>query len=326
MTLKVKIPNISNLLHEKNVLNCLNDNYKNFAPNWISHQVEFLNDLYSNFKDHYKAIILIYLINKKLSFYTKTFTKINYKEFFSKNSLEIKKLTVMEISKSLFMPKETARRKIKELENSDIIKKKKKTLLIDKLAFNFIKPNNEVIRLSRFISMFTNILCQNGMLEKKIETKEVKEIIKKNFSYVCHLYYNLQIEMSSLWISYFKKDPCLWHVWGACIFGQVFAEHNSINVPKSNVIHSLNKRENYNENITKGKNKTGINALSISDLTGIPRATTVRKLHQLIKSNHLKVNKKRFLPTGKKVKELNKIQNLVFQNLSRFLTKVINII
>jgi len=67
--------------------------------------------------------------------------------------------------------------------------------------------------------------------------------------------------------------------------------------------------------------------MSISDLTKIPRATVVRKLRKLIKSKHIKVNKKKqFLTTGEKINELNKIQNRVIQNLSFFLTKVINII
>ena len=108
---------------------------------------------------------------------------------------------------------------------------------------------------------------------------------------------------------------------------KLFAEHNSIIVQKSNIINTLNKRENFNVNIGKGKFSNGVNAMSISDLTGIPRATVVRKLHKLIKLNHLKVNKKKqFLTTGEKINELNKIQNRVIQNLSHFLTKVINII
>jgi len=324
---KAKLLSVSNQLYEKNVLHCLNENYKYFAADWMSHQVEFLNDLYSGFKDHYKLIIVIYLINKTLSFYSTNFTKLNYEEFFSKDSIEIEKFTIMEISKSLFIPKETARRKIKELENLDIIQRKKETLLINKLAFNYVKPTKGVTRISRFINRFANVLHQNEMLKKKIESQKIEKIIKQNFSYVWHLYYNLQIKMISLWIRYFKKDPCLLHVWSACIFSQVFAERNSINVLKSNNINILNKRENFNENIGKAKFSTGINAMSISDLTGIPRATVVRKLHKLTKLNHLKVNKKKqFLTTGEKINELNKIQSIVIQNLSRFLTKVINIV
>jgi len=324
---KIKILNIKNQLCEKNVLDCLNENYKDFAADWILHQVEFLNDLYSSFKDHYKFIIIIYLVNKTLSFYSKNFTKLNYEEFFSKNSIEIEKFTIMEISKSLSIPKETARRKIIELENLNIIQRKKTTLLIDKIAFNYIKPGNGLSKMSRFINRFTSVLNQNGMLEKKIESQRVEKIIKQNFSYIWHLYYNLQIEMTSLWIRYFKKDPCLWHVWGACVFSQVYAKHNSINVIKSNITNVLNKREHFNENIGKKKYSTGINAMSISDLTKIPRATVVRKLRKLIKSKHIKVNKKKqFLTTGEKINELNKIQNRVIQNLSFFLTKVINII
>ena len=48
------------------------------------------------------------------------------KNFFNQNEIEIAKINVMEISKSLNIPKETTRRKIIELEQLGTIKKLKK--------------------------------------------------------------------------------------------------------------------------------------------------------------------------------------------------------
>ena len=43
----------------------------------------------------------------------------------------------------------------------------------------------------------------------------------------------------------------------------------------------------------------GINAMSISEITGIPRATVIRKLNKLIKENFLKIDtKKHYSSTG----------------------------
>jgi hypothetical protein len=167
MALNVKLPNTSNQLFEKDISNCLNDNYKDFSKDWMNHQLKYMNSMYFAFKDHYKFIIIIYLVNKKLLFYTKNFIKLNYEEFFLKESVEIEKISVIEISKSLSIPKETARRKIKELENSGIIKRRKKILIINRQTFDFIKPANALTKMSQFISKFTNVLSQDGILKKK---------------------------------------------------------------------------------------------------------------------------------------------------------------
>ena len=47
------------------------------------------------------------------------------------------------------------------------------------------------------------------------------------------------------------------------------------------------------------RSETGVNAMSISDITGIPRATVIRKLNKLLKEKFLKVdNKKHYSSTG----------------------------
>ena len=41
-----------------------------------------------------------------------------------------------------------------------------------------------------------------------------------------------------------------------------------------------------------GSDEIGVNAMSISEITGIPRPTVVRKLKYLIENNFLSINKK----------------------------------
>ena len=45
--------------------------------------------------------------------------------------------------------------------------------------------------------------------------------------------------------------------------------------------------------ISQGADDVGVNAMSLYDITGIPRPTVVRKLKYLIKSNFLHINKKK---------------------------------
>jgi len=63
----------------------------------------------------------------------------------------------------------------------------------------------------------------------------------------------------------------------------------------------------------------GINAMSISEITGIPRPTVVRKLRYLIKNNFLHINEKKrimFKVTKKTLKKMSKVQDMNMKSLS----------
>ena len=64
---------------------------------------------------------------------------------------------------------------------------------------------------------------------------------------------------------------------------------------------------------------TGVNAMSISDISGIPRATVIRKLNHLVKKKFLKIdNKKHYASSGSHIKTMLEIQKKNFINLSKF--------
>jgi len=66
--------------------------------------------------------------------------------------------------------------------------------------------------------------------------------------------------------------------------------------------------------------------MSISDITGIPRATVIRKLNKLLKEKFLKVdNKKHYSSTGHHAQKLLEVQKITFDNLSKFTARVYNL-
>ena len=74
------------------------------------------------------------------------------------------------------------------------------------------------------------------------------------------------------------------------------------------------------------KSETGVNAMSISDITGIPRATVIRKLNKLLKEKFLKVdNKKHYSSTGHHAQKLLEAQKVTLDNLSKFTARVYNL-
>ena len=76
----------------------------------------------------------------------------------------------------------------------------------------------------------------------------------------------------------------------------------------------------------KAKNN-GVSAMSVSDMTGIPRATVIRKCKHLIKNDFLKLNeKKQYILTGFNVQRVIPYQKLILKNKAKFIRKVLNLL
>ena len=95
--------------------------------------------------------------------------KLNIEEYFGKDKIEIESFNVIDVSKKLNIPKESARRKIIELEKSKIILRLKKKLIIDRSAFQYQRPIKSIVKISSFLSNFSEILFKEKILKKKIK-------------------------------------------------------------------------------------------------------------------------------------------------------------
>ena len=74
------------------------------------------------------------------------------------------------------------------------------------------------------------------------------------------------------------------------------------------------------------KDEVGVNAMSISDITGIPRATVIRKLNRLLKEKFLKIDsKKHYSTTGVNQKKILNVQKKTLDNLSNFVARIYNL-
>ena len=98
----------------------------------------------------------------------------------------------------------------------------------------------------------------------------------------------------------------------------------------SNHLKRLKGVESYLEKWRKDVQKTnivGINAMSISDITGIPRPTVVRKLKFLVKNKYILIDKKKLYyvkMSEKRFKEGTKLQDETNLSLSDFITRTFN--
>ena len=123
------LPQISKQIRSQDIREVIEKNFVSIMPVWAPLQLAWVNNVYRTFHDYEKFMIIMHLLMKTFETYSKNFVKLNYDEYFDQNEVEIESINVMEISKSLNIPKETTRRKINELEKFGVIKKKKIRLL-----------------------------------------------------------------------------------------------------------------------------------------------------------------------------------------------------
>ena len=312
------LPKISKQIGSEEICSLLEDKYSQITPLWMPLQLQWVNMAYRTFYDHEKFMIIIHLVHKTFDFYSKNFVKLNYEEYFNQNQVEIERFSVMEISKSLNIPKETVRRKINELEERGIIKRLKKKIIIDKEAWPSIKPQETMTKISSFLSALSKILYSEKLISESFSSEQIINATKENFSYAWILYYNMQMPM----LLNFKKihaDIETFHIHAICIINQVL---NS----KKNDNNYMGK-EHYVEKYFFSLDGIGINAMSISDITAIPRATVIRKLNKLVKDKFLKIDdKKHYLTTAVHKKILLSLQKNNFKNLSKFAACIFNLI
>ena len=135
----------------------------------------------------------------------------------------------------------------------------------------------------------------------------------------------MQIPMIIVYNNIFK-DVLTFHIWGTVAMNQAFNYKNSLNDSTIQTLSSDYLR--FNTGLINNEGSTdGVSAMSISDMTHIPRATVIRKCKFLMKRGYLKVNdKKQYLMTGLNINKILSYQKEIFRNKSKFMRKILNLI
>ena len=218
----------SKTLNDEQVFETIMGNYSNFSKDWIIHQWNWMNNVYWEFKDHYKYMIIISLVEKTLQFYDQMQIDYSYDEYYSKSYLQIEKFSITELCEKLDLPKETVRRKVLELEKEGVITRDKKKIIIDRKAFDFVKPTNQIKFSAKYIYLVSELLNKEKILSKKIDTKSIENLIKKRFSLCWRWFYRMQIPLI---IGYhkFMQDLSTFHIWGTICMNQVLNVSKELN-------------------------------------------------------------------------------------------------
>ena len=311
-----QLPSISNQIDEDKIFKIISKNFSKIAPYWFKLVSSWLIRSYNVFQDIDKFIILIYFINRDLIFYRKNGLVIDYDTFYKDKSIEIPKINISDISSDLHIPKESVRRKLQELEKSGVIKKTGKKIFVDRSAFTAAKAEQTLKELSNLISRFNEILVKEKITNNIFDTNEISESIKTNFSFCWYQFYKLIFIFTNRWRDNVADLETL-------AIGIVVLLNTVGN--KSFKVKDLN-RKNWTM-IAQGADDVGVNAMSLSDITGIPRPTVVRKTKKLIEGNFLHINEKKLITLnikGSALKKFTTMQNKNMKNLSNFLYRIFN--
>ena len=314
----------SKTLTDEEVYNSIMSNYSGLSKNWIFHQWHWMNSVYTPFKDHYKYMIIISLVEKTLQFYDQMNIQYSYDDYYAKSYQQIEKFSITELCEKLDLPKETVRRKVLELEREGVISRNKKKIIIDRKAFEFIKPENQIKFSSKYIYLVSNALNKDKIYVKKLDQKTIEDIIKRRFTLCWRWFYKMQIPLI---IGYhkFMQDLTTFHIWGTICMNQVLNVSKQLET-KSNST-PLDYLTTSNTLIENVGSSSGISAMSISDMTNIPRATIIRKCKYLIKHDLVKMNeKKQYVLSTLNFKKILPYQSEAFKDKAKFIRKVLNLL
>ncbi len=309
------LPSISEHIDEKIINKVIQDNFAALAPYYFTLTSNWFVRAYDHWKDIDKFVIIIYLIHQDLVYFRQNGLKINYETFYEKKSIEISKINISDISKDLRVPKESIRRKVLELEKQKVIKKTGKKIFVVRDTLYSAKAVETLTEVANILHEFNKILKKEKLVTEVYSVNEIILSIKENFSYCMY-------QFNKFWFAYLNR----WRVelkdlesLGIGMVVIINAVKNKDFTPKKNI-------RSYHKELM-GSDNRGVNAMSISEITGIPRPTVVRKLKYLIDKKYLHINDKKLISFDAKDSAFITTKGMVNKNmisLSHFIYKVFN--
>ena len=310
------LPSITSEIDEKIIYRVIDKNFSLLAPFFYSFVSNWLIRAYKRYNDIDKFIIVIYLIHQNLVFYRKNGLIIDYESFYRDRTLEINKINISDISKDLRIPKESVRRKILDLEKNGAIKKIGKKIFLDRSTLHKAKATDTVLELSTLLSEFNKILKKEKLITEIFELKKITNSIKENFSFCL---YQLN-KFIFIYLNRWRAELKDLETFSIGMILVLSATHNKDFIPSKTSLNAYRKE-------IMGSDLRGVNAMSISEITNIPRPTVVRKLKFLIEKKFLYINEKKLISLSVKDSAFNKFKNLQNKNLlslSNFIIRLFN--
>ena len=309
------LPSISAQISEKKIHKVIQENFASLAPSFFTLTSNWFIRAYDHYKDIDKFVIIIYLIHQDLIYFRQNGLKIDYETFYKDKPIEINKINISDISKDLGVPKESIRRKVLELEKQRIIKKTGKKIFVVRDTLYSAKATETLTEVATILHEFNKILKNEKIVTEVYSIDEIILSIKKNFSYCLY-------QFNKFWFAYLLRWRMELKDLESLAIGMVVV----INAVKNKDFNPKKNIKSYRKQLM-GSDNRGVNAMSISEITGIPRPTVVRKLKYLIGKKYLHINEKKLITFNAKDSAFVTTGKMINQNmldLSTFIHRVFN--
>ena len=294
----------------------LSTNFGRISDHWFKFSTTWNYNAYQTFMDMDKYLILIYLVQKSFRHYADILIIHSEEQFYTKEEFEIEKINLIEISEDLSIAKETVRRKINELNEDQIIIRKGKKIILKPLTFVHQRPKHSVKTLSQFLHICSKYLATQEWFGPAVDAKEIENFIRENFTLVWRFFFRFKIPFL-IRQRKFHGDLETFIVAGTIFANNIVRlkeKYKSIPVTQQNDVDDLGE-ENFVKwakfIITSKEQVLGMNASSISEITGIPRATVIRKLRISEKNGMIYKDNRQLFTIGKsyksKLKDVGKL-------------------
>ena len=208
-----------------------------------------------------------------------------------------------------------------ELARDKIISRDNKNITINfRNISKLVNPNLTIQSFSRLLSSISKIFYENKKVTKQYDRKFFESKIKKKYTQCWGVFLEFQIDYILIRKKIFNNDTELFFITGALVYNQ-----NLIQKKNGELI---NYRDEWWRSITNLDDKKGLNAMTISELTGIPRPTVIRKLKILLKQKDIVKNKNNLymFVRGPGYNEMKKIRLQNIESLSKTISRINNII
>ena len=319
MNKMTEIPSLNKALDHEKLHESITKNYSEISKVYTTFLIDWITSTFKAFNDSDKFHILLCIFKRNLNFYNDNLIKFNYDTFNKTNRFDIQKINIVEIANNLNIPKETARRKILELEKQGVIKRRKKEIIIDKNSFVLFDILNTIKSLTNLLFKISNLCLKEKIILKNVSKEDIYNKMKKKFSYVMFHYFEFIIPWTTKWKSFFDNDTELFVIWSVIVLNKtvkIVKQHDE----KLNI-------SNWRAEIGQ-INTQGINTMSLSEITGIPRPTVSRKIKKLLNRKLATIDESKLIHPELAMykKELASIHNSSVSTFSKFFVIIWNLL
>ena len=304
---------MSSLLSPKIIQDTILENFIEYQDIFIQFQSNFLADLYKRYQGVDTGSLVLYFAKfahqdiLRQKDYDLNFN-ISFENFWENHKLvSPTKNPIIKIAEEVALPKETARRKILQLLKQKVLIKKNRNIgwfpnEQYKESYNLVVQSEikELSSLLHYISKKINLPISKDMVEKEL---------KEKFNFFWFHFLNSQLEYLKLWGAQLKNLELI-------LIGLQVTNIFTLRAKEKNLSH---EKIYNNPSMIKEFSWASISATSISEVTGMPRGTCIRKLESLVKLKMIvrdKNSKRYFLIPSSASK------NLISKKITQEVTKV----